>query len=108
MGDGKRQNIRFTYCYTNTKGHSQYGGEVFANIGQLPLAEIKSRLESVMQGGNSFQAEKAGIRPLYFKTHEEDDHETHTFLDVSYTDQKVTDLRDIGDFMKELETGKSK
>lgn len=108
MGEGKRQNIRFTYYYTNSKGHSQYGGEIFANSDRLSVTEIKSRLEAGMQPGNSFRAEKMGIRPLYFKTHEEDDHDTHTFLDVNYTDQNVTDLRDISDLIKELEATKAK
>lgn len=108
MGEGKRQNIRFTYYYTNSKGHSQYGGEIFANRHYLSITEIKSRLESVMQPGNSFRAERMGIRPLYFKTHEEDDHDTHTFLDVNLTDQKVTDLRDIADFIHELEGTKNR
>jgi hypothetical protein len=88
------QNVNLSYLYRDASNYKAWGEVIFANPEGLSLEEIEKSLASCFLDGMFFVASQVGIPEvfLFYKyPFSEDDHFSHEFDSVEYTNEQVTD-----------------
>jgi hypothetical protein len=102
-------NICFNYLYIDSNREESYDDAVFSNKDNLPLAILEQAVIGAMTKGIFFYAEKVGLPSLKPEGYKEGvDPAHHEFEAIEETKNSVSDGRDIGQFLIELNKHKVK
>lgn len=104
-------NIEFSYMYRDSSNYKNYDSIIIDNPSRLDEKDLKVVAESfqkILTDGKFFIAEKADLKDLHFKEHDEDlDHDWHEFVSLDLTNDPVNDLRSLSDLMKNIKAASS-
>lgn len=97
------ENIKLSYLYRDGGNYKNYNEVVFSNKKCLRVDEIINLIQRLLIDEIWFYADKWGLPDLHFKEYNYDyniDVDWHEFEKIDGTNEPITDIRDIEDFLK--------
>jgi hypothetical protein len=107
VGNGKRKlNLKFNYMYRDGSNYKQFGSVVFSNPDFLTPRLATEKLKQKLISTEYFVPQDWGLSRLHHHTYDpEIDHDWHEFENFEWTDEEVTDKREVKEFLEEIEKG---
>ncbi|WP_081209221.1 hypothetical protein [Salegentibacter sediminis] len=98
-----KNNIEFEYRYRDAANYKTYGGIVFSNMHKLSIEDIKDSIKKILIDGEYFYPSPLGIPTFETSLINLDINPTwYEFTEVEVTEEKVSDNRDITEFIEDL------
>ena len=95
-------NLKFEYQYRDAANYKQYNWIVFSNPNKLSIENIDALIRNCLFDREFFNHIDFGIPPLFFEIKNSDDHDWHEYLNISLTNEAITDERTIDDFLESI------
>lgn len=99
-------NLRLNYRYRDAHNYKEFGSVVFANPAGISVESATTLLREKLIAEEFFVPKDWGIPRLHSQPYNpEVDHEWHEFEEFEFTNEAVTDSREIGEFLEVLVKG---
>lgn len=102
----KPLNLKMNYMYRDGANYKQFGYVIFKNASFLTPNQASQKLKEKLISNEYFVPQDWGIAKLHKHPYEpEIDHEWHEFESFEWTDEDVTDNRDLSSFLDKIQKG---
>lgn len=107
LGDDVRKlNLKFNYMYRDGANYKQFGSVVFTNPNFLTPREATGILTQKLISNEFFVPQDWSIPRLQYHPYDpEIDHDYHEFESFEWTEEEVTDGRNVEEFLAEVKKG---
>lgn len=107
IGDKKRPlNLKLNYLYRDGANYKQFGSVVFENPDFLTPRKASEQLRQKLISNEFFVPQDWGLPRLQYHPYDpEIDHDYHEFERFEWTEEEVTDKRDLKEFLEVIEKG---
>ena len=96
-------NIQFNYLYRDAGNYKSYHSLIFANKEKLSLEFVQEEITKNLIDGDYFLPLKWQVPLIYKHPYDPElDHDWYEVESVEYTEEAVTEERDIGEFLLAL------
>lgn len=93
-------NIKFEYMYRDAGNYKQYGETVFGNPENQSIDSIKNKIAESLIDNEYFDPSVWGIDCIAAYPYDPElDHNWYEFVDVTLSEDELTDDRIIGEFL---------
>lgn len=97
-------NIQFNYLYRDAGNYKSYGSLIFANKEKLSLEFIQEQVTNHLIDGDYFLPQKWQVPFIYKHPYDPElDHDWYEVESVEYTEEAITEEKDIKDFLALLQ-----
>jgi len=99
-------NLKMNYLYRDGANYKQFGSVIFSNPGFLPPNKAGQKLKEKLISSEFFVPQDWSLPRLHHHPYDpEIDHEWHEFEDFEWTEEPITDDRDVRVFLEEIPKG---